>query len=120
MNLAPNFCPVSLQDAYHYALCAAGSSDSVFSCPKGGRDREHGWTRREFMTQAHAILVSLRIELAKPRTLAGAEDFAKAIRELAAANGVNAFQGRYACKACGSCEHPSEDHAYAVGAKVVS
>ena len=119
---SPAPCAPTFQDAYHYALAAAGDDSSVCSCPAGGRDDEHGWTRKDFLAQSAACLRKMGFEAKAPRTLREARAFANNISGLARVYGISAFGGVHACTVCGSVDHQADDHDYAVrcAAKAVS
>lgn len=106
---SPAPCAPTFQDAYHYALAAAGCEDSTFFF-EGPRDRAHGWTRKDFLEQAAERLRSMGFASKAPRTLREARAFASNIEGLARVYGISAYRGESLCKVCGGDTHPTSDH----------
>lgn len=103
-------CPATFQDAYHYALAAASSGDSVF-CFQGARDKAHGWTKKQFLEHAADELRSMGFQVKTPPTLREAKAFADNIDGLARVYGIDAYRGEKLCSVCGQ-KHPTADHDY--------
>lgn len=86
-----------LQDAYHYALAAAGGSvDDVQSLfpqrTRGGR-YDHEPTRAEYLRRAHRKAKEGGLEVISPKRLADAAELARSILAQAKYLGIDAYEG---------------------------